>query len=59
MEKQKKIKRKIMTACMFLLMLISLTACSYGITVVLTDGHATDVVDETSDNSANASIAGV
>jgi len=49
--------------CVFILMfvlvvsLLSLTGCTYAITMVHTEGTATDVVDETATNTPSTSVS--
>lgn len=40
----------------FMLSVLCLTACTYSITMVHTEGTATDVVDETATNTPSTSI---
>lgn len=39
------------------LMLVLLTSCTYSITMVHTEGQATDVVDETATNTPSTSVS--
>lgn len=41
----------------FMLSLLSLTGCTYSITMVHTEGTATDVVDETATNTPSTTVS--
>lgn len=47
---------KIFLAVVFLVFLMVLEACTYSITMVHTEGQASDVVDETSTNTPSTSV---
>ncbi len=42
---------------MTIMMMILLTGCTYSITMVHTEGQATDVVDETATNTPSTSVS--
>lgn len=46
-----------MKILMTIIMMIVLTACTYSITMVHTEGQATDVVDETATNTPSTSVS--
>lgn len=43
--------------CLLIFLFIALSGCTYSITMVHTQGEATDVVDETASNTPSTSVS--
>jgi len=55
-EKRMRILSVLCLFCIFSVAMLSFTGCTYSITMVHTEGTATDVVDETATNTPSTSI---